>query len=253
MNPPTPKVRAQQKRFTAYLDSLAEASGHFGSRGSAEELLHRAAVAGRAEERGTHGGAVGAGQRAPDASVVASSGGRRAVERTKGCSNGYAGTPWRRCANRSQWLPGSWRNTGFPKKGQESVGVARQYCVQLGKQENCRVAVSLSVSTARLSLPVAYRLYLPESWAEDAARRKKTGIPEPVKCQTKPRMALEQIRQAVAQNVPRGVVLAETAYGVDGQFRAGLRELPLEYAVGVPSSVSVWEPGQPPWPCIVPQ
>jgi SRSO17 transposase len=139
-------------------------------------------------------------------------------------------------------------DTGFPKKGKESVGVARQYCGQLGKQENCRVAVSLSVSTGTFSVPVAYRLYLPENWAHDQARRNKTGVPEHIRFQTKPRMALEQIRQAVKQDVPRGVVLADAAYGVDSQFRAELRELELEYAVGIQSSVSVWEPGQQPLP-----
>jgi SRSO17 transposase len=139
-------------------------------------------------------------------------------------------------------------DTGFPKKGKESVGVARQYCGQLGKQDNCRVAVSLSVSTETFSLPVAYRLYLPENWASDTVRRNKTGVPEPIQFQTKPQIALDQIRQAVAQDVPRGVVLADAAYGMDGQFRAGLRALQLEYAVGVQSSMSVWEPGRQPLP-----
>src|SRR5258708_15397005 len=101
--------------------------------------------------------------------------------------------------------------TGFPKKGKESVGVARQYCGQLGKQDNCRVAVSLSVSTGTLSVPVAYRLYLPESWASDDARRNKTGVPAEIPFQTKPRIALDQIRQAVEQDIPRGVVLADAA------------------------------------------
>jgi SRSO17 transposase len=63
-------------------------------------------------------------------------------------------------------------DTGFPKKGRESVGVARQYCGQVGKQDNCRVAVSLSVITEKASMPVAYRLYLPQSWIEDRKRRK---------------------------------------------------------------------------------
>jgi SRSO17 transposase len=139
-------------------------------------------------------------------------------------------------------------DTGFPKKGKESVGVAHQYGGQLGKQENCRVAVSLSVSTVTLSVPVAYRLYLPESWTKDGPRREKTGVPEPIRLQTKPRIALDQIRQAVEREVPRGVVLADAAYGNDSQFRAGLRELQLEYAVGVQSSLSVWEPGKQPLP-----
>ena len=71
-------------------------------------------------------------------------------------------------------------DTGFPKKGRHSVGVARQYCGQLGKQDNCQVAVSLSLANAEGSLPVAYRLYLPQAWASDEARRKKAGVPEEI-------------------------------------------------------------------------
>jgi SRSO17 transposase len=103
-------------------------------------------------------------------------------------------------------------DTGFPKKGQHSVGVTRQYCGQVGKQENCRVAVSLSVATWSSSLPIAYRLYLPKEWAEDAERREKTEVPEEVAFQTKPEIALDQIRAAVAAKVARGVVLADAAY-----------------------------------------
>ena len=73
-------------------------------------------------------------------------------------------------------------DTGFPKKGTHSVGAARQYCGQLGKQENCRVAVSLSLATEQASLPVTYRMYLPEPWAQDPARRKKTGVPKEIRC-----------------------------------------------------------------------
>lgn len=71
-------------------------------------------------------------------------------------------------------------NTVFPKKGKHSVGVTRQYCGQLGKQDNCQVAVSVSVATAYASLPVAYRLYVPEKWAEDKDRCNRAGIPEEV-------------------------------------------------------------------------
>ncbi len=139
-------------------------------------------------------------------------------------------------------------DTGFPKKGRHSVGVARQYCGQLGKQENCRVAVSLSVATWSCSLPVAYRLYLPEGWTRDQKRRREVGIPPEVRFQTKPEIALEQIRQAVEADVARGVVLADAAYGSDGEFRKGLTQLQLEYVVGVQSSMSVWEPGAQPLP-----
>jgi len=92
-------------------------------------------------------------------------------------------------------------DTGFPKKGTHSVGVARQYCGQVGKQDNCRVAVSLSMATWSSSLPIAYRLYLPKEWAEDAERREKTEVPEEVEFQTKPGIALDQIRAAVAADL----------------------------------------------------
>jgi len=85
-------------------------------------------------------------------------------------------------------------DTGFPKQGQHSVGVARQYCGQLGKQDNCQVAVSLSLANHHASLPVAYQLYLPQDWAQDRERRRKVGIPEVVEFKTKPEIALEQLR-----------------------------------------------------------
>ena len=139
-------------------------------------------------------------------------------------------------------------DTGFPKKGRHSVGVARQYCGQLGKQDNCRVAVSLSVATWSSSLPIGYRLYLPKEWAEDAERREKTGVPEEVRFQTKPEIALDQIRAAIAAKVPGGVVLADAAYGMNTEFRDGITELELQYVVGVQSSMTVWEPGKQPLP-----
>jgi SRSO17 transposase len=137
-------------------------------------------------------------------------------------------------------------DTGLVKKGKHSVGVTRQYCGQLGKQENCRVAVSLSVSTNSASLPIAWCLYLPEMWAEDPVRRKQAGIPEEVVFQTKPAIALAQIRAAVKQDVPQAPVLADAGYGTDTRFREEITELGLRYIVGIMSSVSVWKPGQAP-------
>jgi SRSO17 transposase len=141
-------------------------------------------------------------------------------------------------------------DTGFVKKGTHSVGVTRQYCGQVGKQENCRVAVSLSVSTERASLPIAWRLYLPEVWAQDRKRRKKTGIPAEIRFQTKPAIALEQIRAAVKREIPVGVVLADAAYGTDTKFREEITDLGLLYVVGIMSSVTVWQPGQGPLPAV---
>jgi SRSO17 transposase len=139
-------------------------------------------------------------------------------------------------------------DTGFPKKGKHSVGVTRQYCGQVGKQENCRVAVSLSVATWSSSLPIAYQLYLPKEWAEDAERREKTEVPEEIEFQTKPEIALDQIRAAVESNVSRGVILADAAYGINTEFRDALTQLQLQYVVGVQSSLTVWEPGKQPLP-----
>jgi SRSO17 transposase len=140
-------------------------------------------------------------------------------------------------------------DTGLPKKGKHSVGVAHQYCGQVGKQDNCQVAVSLSVATGNTSLPIAYRLYLPEEeWAQDSKRREKVGVPKEIAFQTKPQIALEQIRQAVDAGVAHGAVLADAAYGNDTKFRAGVTALGLLYVVGVQSSVTVWEPGVLPLP-----
>lgn len=139
-------------------------------------------------------------------------------------------------------------DTGFPKKGTHSVGVARQYCGQLGKQDNCQVAVSLSVANEQASLPVAWRLYLPEAWAEDPLRRAKAGVPDDITFETKPQIALDQIRQAKQAGIPTGVVLADAGYGVDTTFRIGLRAMNLDYVVGVQSSATLWPPGQGPLP-----
>src|SRR5689334_10024484 len=109
-------------------------------------------------------------------------------------------------------------DTGMPKKGRHSVGVARQYCGQLGKQDNCQVAVTLSVANEAASLPIAYRLYLPDAWAADPARRATAGVPEEVAFATKPAIALGQGRQALADVVPPGVVVSDAGYGNGTDF-----------------------------------
>jgi SRSO17 transposase len=110
------------------------------------------------------------------------------------------------------------------------------------------VAVSLSISTAAASLPIAWRLYLPEVWSENQKRRKATGVPQGIQFQTKPEIALEQIRTAVDRGMPKAPVLADAAYGNDTKFRDGITELDLLYVLGIQSSVSVWPPGQRPLP-----
>jgi SRSO17 transposase len=139
-------------------------------------------------------------------------------------------------------------DTGFPKKGTHSVGVARQYCGQLGKQDNCQVAVSLSLANAHASLPVAYRLYLPESWASDTTRRKKAGVPEEIGFQTKPEIALDQIRAACTVGLPRGVVLMDAGYGTHIDLREAVTALGLPYIAGILSNTTVWASGTGPLP-----
>ena len=139
-------------------------------------------------------------------------------------------------------------DTGFPKQGKHSVGVARQYCGQIGKHDNCQAAVSLSVSTWNSSLPIAWRLYLPEVWCRDAERCQQAGVPEGIEFETKPEIALQQIRKAVEQEMAPGVILADAGYGNGTPFRTALTQLGLTYMVGIESSTTVWEPGQQPLP-----
>ena len=137
-------------------------------------------------------------------------------------------------------------DTGLPKKGAHSVGVARQYCGQLGKQDNCQVAVTLSLANDHASLPIAHRLYLPQGWADDPIRRARAGVPDEIAFQTKPQIALAQIRAALQAGIPPAPVLADAGYGIDTGFRDGITKLGLLYIVGIQSSTSLWPPGTEP-------
>ena len=137
-------------------------------------------------------------------------------------------------------------DTGFPKQGRHSVGVARQYCGMLGKQDNCQVAVSVTLACQTGSLPVAWQLYLPHEWADDIVRRDKAGVPQDVEFATKPAIALSQIEHLMSQGAPKHCVLADAGYGVDTAFRERLSELGLTYVVGVTGQVTVWPPGHAP-------
>lgn len=143
-------------------------------------------------------------------------------------------------------------DTGFPKQGTHSVGVARQYCGMLGKQDNCQVAVSLSLACQAGSLPVAWQLYMPKEWCEEdsvgEARRQKAGVPKDLAFATKPAIALAQIERLISQGAPRHCVLADAGYGTDTAFRERLSELGLTYVVGVTGQVNVWPPGHAPLP-----
>ena len=139
-------------------------------------------------------------------------------------------------------------DTGFPKKGRHSVGVGRQYCGELGKQDNCQIAVTLSIANHHASLPAAYRLYLPKEWATDRTRRRKAGVPKEITFKTKPAIALEQLRWACVAGLPRGVVLMDAGYGAYTDLRTNITALGLSYVAGIMPQTSVWAPGTGPQP-----
>jgi SRSO17 transposase len=130
-------------------------------------------------------------------------------------------------------------DTSFPKKGRHSVGVHHQYCGQLGKQANCQVAVTLSIANHHASLPIAYRLYLPREWINDRSRRAKAHVPSSIRFKTKPQLALEQIRAAVAANVARGAVLMDAGYGTNSGLRRAITDLGLGYVASIISTIKV--------------
>jgi len=131
-------------------------------------------------------------------------------------------------------------DTGFPKQGHHSVGVARQYSGTLGKTANCQVAVSLHQTGTEESVILGWRLYLPESWTEDPQRRAEAGIPAEVKFLTKWQLALELIDEARGWGLRCGVVLGDAGYGESTEFRQGLETRQLPYALGIPSTLRVW-------------
>ena len=145
---------------------------------------------------------------------------------------------------------GAWvvDDTAIPKKGKHSVGVTRQYCGVRGKQDNCQVAVSVSLANRTMSVPAAWRLYLPEAWAADPERRARAGIPDDVGFRKKWQIALEEIDELLAEDLPPAPVVADAGYGDATEFREGLTERGFSYALGIKSATSVWPPGQQPLP-----
>lgn len=131
-------------------------------------------------------------------------------------------------------------DTGFLKQGKHSVGVQRQYTGSAGKVTNCQVGVSLGLSTRSQQVPVDFELYLPKTWTNDLARRAEAKLPGGTVFRTKPELALAMIRRAVEDNLPRGIVLADTGYGNSSAFRTELRRLGLDYAVAVDPQTKVW-------------
>jgi SRSO17 transposase len=145
---------------------------------------------------------------------------------------------------------GAWvvDDTAVPKKGNHSVGVAWQYCGVLGKEANCQVAVSVSLVNKTMSVPAAWRLYLPEQWAEDRARRAAAGVPAEVVFKRKWEIALEELEALIEEDLPPAPVVADSGFGGATAFRDGISKLGLSYVVGVQSELSVWPPGMTPLP-----
>ena len=245
MNEPLPETG--ERRLQAYLARLAEVVGHADRR---ERVV------------GYCTGLLLPGERKSVEPMAARLDPARVSSLHQALHHFVATAPWSDAAVlaavREQVLPALTRHgpaaawiiddTAFPKKGKHSVGVARQYCGQLGKRENCQVAVTLSVANERASLPVAFDLYLPEDWAGDPARRARAGVPQDLAFRTKPRIALGQIRRALADGVPPGVVLGDAGYGIDTDFRTALTASALPYVLGVQSTIGVWPPGCGPLP-----
>ena len=193
------------------------------------------------------GGGDGAGASGGTASIIAAFCRRGTVVRREGFGQGpcLVLPTIQRHGSIEAWIID---DTGFPKQGRHSVGAARQYCGQLGKEDNCQVAVSLSLANGHASLPVAYRLYLPQEWAGDRERLRKVGVPEDIDFKTKHEIALEQLRWACEAGLPRGVVLVDAGYGNNSELRADITALELTYVAGILSNTTVWAPGTGPLP-----
>src|SRR3954453_19059865 len=141
--------------------------------------------------------------------------------------------------------PGSSTTPAFPRRA-STRSVWRANIA--GSWASRRTAVSLSIANDRASLPIAIELYLPEDWAGDPARRAKAGVPEDLAFRTKPQIALAQIRRALEDGVPPGIILGDAGYGIDTDFRTAVSELALVYVLGVQPSLGVWPPGCGPLP-----
>jgi SRSO17 transposase len=135
-------------------------------------------------------------------------------------------------------------DTAYPKKGKHSVGVGRQYCGVLGKQDNCQVAVTVSLANELMSVPAAYRLYLPEDWADDRARRRAAGVPDDVVFKTKTQIALDEIDRLVAGGVAKAPVVMDAGYGRATELREEIAKRGMHYVAAIREEMTVQLPGQ---------
>jgi SRSO17 transposase len=135
-------------------------------------------------------------------------------------------------------------DTALPKKGTLSVGVARQYCGQMGKRANCQALVSLTLAGKEVPVPVGLRLFLPEAWVNDPDRCAAAGVPDgEIVTRSKGAIALAGLDRLRTACVRFGVVLADAGYGASAAFRHGLDARGLRWAVGIPRNQKVYGPG----------
>jgi SRSO17 transposase len=134
-------------------------------------------------------------------------------------------------------------DTGIPKKGEHSVGVAHQYCGQVGKQANSQCMVSVTLARNEQPLPVALRLYLPKEWTDDRERCRKVGVPDEIEFRTKWQIALDEIDRILKRKLRFGVVLADAGYGACSEFRKGLSARGLRWAVGISPEMVMYSAG----------
>lgn len=234
-------------RFDRYVERLAEAVGHADRRWPLEAYLT---------------GLLLSGERKSVEPMAAKIDPRHVSRTHQSLHHFVANAPWEdravlgvardyALAQLERHAPvGAWvvDDTAIPKKGKHSVGVTRQYCGVLGKQENCQVAVSISLANKTMSVPAAWRLYLPEKWAKDPALRTVAGIPEDVGFLEKWRIALEEVDTMLADDLPPAPVVADAGYGDATEFREGLTERGFSYALGIKGATTVWPPGRQPLP-----
>ena len=238
---------ARERRFRQYVERLADALGHADRREPLRAYLT---------------GLCLAGERKSVEPMAARVDPRHVGARHQSMHHFVASAPWEAAALlrvARDWVlepmarhgpVAAWivDDTAFPKRGQHSVGVARQYCGVLGKPENCQVAVSVSAANDAVSVPVAYELYLPEHWARDRARRRRAGVPPAVPFRAKWQIALAHILALQAEGLPPAPVGADAGYGDVTEFRDRLTAAGLPYVVGVKGETTVWRPGQAPLP-----
>jgi SRSO17 transposase len=234
-------------RFERYMDRLAEAVGHADRRWPLEAYLT---------------GLLLPGERKSVEPMAAQIDPRHVSRAHQSMHHFVASAPWDEravlavardyaLAQLERHAPiGAWvvDDTGIPKKGEHSVGVAWQYCGALGKAANCQVAVSVSLANKTMSVPAAWRLYLPEKWAKSPELRKQAGIPPETVFLKKWQIALEEIDALLEEDLPPAPVVADSGYGDTTGFRDAITERGLSYAVGIKGDTSLWPPGRGPLP-----